>query len=63
MTLRRYEKVSDYKTLTQQSIKREMIINLDDLVKYLNDHLDELSRQDAVKISVTLNNLMLDLEK
>lgn len=61
--MRRHEKASDYKTLTRQSIKREMVNNLDDLVKYLNDHLDELSRSDAVKISVTLNNLMLELEK
>lgn len=61
--MRIHEKASDYKTLTQQSVKRELVNNLDDLVKYLNDHLDELSRQDAVKISVMLNNLMLDLEK
>lgn len=61
--MRIHEKASDYKTLTQRSIKREVVNNLDDIVKYLNDHLDELSRADAVKISVTLNNLMLDLEK
>lgn len=61
--MRKHEKANDYKTLTDQSVKREMITNLDDLVKYLNDHLDELSRHDAVKISITLNNLMLNLEK
>lgn len=61
--MRKHEKASDYKTLNYLSIERELISNLDDLVKYLNDHLDELSRQDAVKISLTLNNLMLDLEK
>lgn len=59
--MRRHEKASDYKTLTGQSIKQEIINNLDDLVKYLDDHLDELSRQDGVKISVTLNNLLKDL--
>lgn len=61
--MRIHKKASDYKTLTRQSIKREIINNLDDLAKYLDAHLDELSHQDAVKISVTLNNLMLDLEK
>lgn len=59
--MRIHEKVSDYKTLTQQSVKRELVNNLSDVVKYLNDHLDELSRQDAVKISVSLNNLLKDL--
>lgn len=59
--MRIHEKASDYKTLTQQSVKRELVNNLDDLVKYLNDHLDELSRQDAVKVSVSLNNLLKDL--
>ena len=61
--MRRHEKASDYKTLNTLSIHREMYKNLDDLAKYLNDHFDELGRGDAVKISVTLNNLMLDLEK
>lgn len=61
--VRRHEKASNYRTLERIAIKREAVKNLSDLANYMRDHLDEISRSDLIKISVALNNLILDIEK
>ena len=61
--MRKHETAKDYKTLTDQAVNWEMCDNLKTLVSYLNKQADNktLSRSEAVKVSVTLNNLLKDL--
>lgn len=61
--MRKHETAKDYKTLTDKAVKWEMCDNLKILVDYLNKQAKEekLSRNDAVKVSVSLNNLLKDL--
>lgn len=57
--MRKYETAKDYKTLTDSAVRWEMEDNLKALVDYLNN--EPLSRSEAVKASVSLNNLLKDL--
>lgn len=57
--MRKYETTKDYKTLTDSAVRWEMEDNLKALVDYLNN--EPLSRSEAVKVSVSLNNLLKDL--
>lgn len=57
--MRKYETAKDYKTLTDKAVRWEMEDNLKALVDYLNN--EPLSRNEAVKVSVSLNNLLKDL--
>lgn len=57
--MRKYETAKDYKTLTDSAVRWEMEDNLKALVDYLNN--EPLSRSEAVKVSVSLNNLLKDL--
>ena len=61
--IRKTETSKDYKTLTDQAVNREMCDNLNKLVKYLNEQAEQetLLRSEAIKISVSLNNLLKDL--
>lgn len=61
--MRKHETLKDYKTLTDQAVNREMCDNLKTLTIYLNDQAkaDTLLRSEAVKIFVSLNNLLKDL--
>lgn len=61
--MRKHETAKDYKTLTDQAVKWEMCDNLKTLVDYLNKQAKEetLLRNEAVKVSVSLNNLLKDL--
>lgn len=58
--IRKKETSKDYKTLTDSAVKWWMEDNLKALVDYLNN--EPLSRSEAVKVSVALNNLLKDLE-
>lgn len=58
--MRKHETTKDYKTLTDSAVKWWMEDNLKVLVDYLNNK--PLSRSEAVKVSVALNNLLKDLE-
>lgn len=58
--MRKYETAKDYKTLTDSAVRWEMEDNLKALVDYLNN--EPLSRSEAVKVSVSLNNLLKDLD-
>lgn len=57
--MRKCETAKDYKTLTDSAVRWEMEDNLKALVDYLNN--EPLSRSEAVKVSVSLNNLLKDL--
>lgn len=57
--MRKQETTKDYKTLTDSAVRWEMEDNLKALVDYLNN--EPLSRSEAVKVSVSLNNLLKDL--
>ena len=57
--MRKHETAKDYKTLTDKAVKWWMEDNLNTLVDYLNNK--PLSRSEAVKVSVSLNNLLKDL--
>lgn len=57
--MRKHETAKDYKTLTDSIVRWEMEYNLKALVDYLNNA--PLSRSEAVKVSVSLNNLLKDL--
>lgn len=61
--MRKHETAKDYRTLTDQAVNWEMRDNLKTLVDYLNKQEKEktLLRSEAVKVSVTLNNLLKDL--
>ena len=61
--IRKTETTKDYKTLTDSIINWEMCNNLKALTNYLNEQAnnDTLLRSEAIKISVTLNNLLKDL--
>lgn len=61
--MRKHETAKDYKTLTDKAVNWEMWGNLKTLVDYLDKHAieEKLSRNDAVKVSVSLNNLLKDL--
>lgn len=61
--MRKHETAKDYKTLTDKAVKWEMCDNLKTLVSYLNNQVDNdtLLRSEAVKVSVSLNNLLKDL--
>lgn len=61
--MRKHETAKDYKTLTDKAVNWEMCDNLKILVDYLNKQAkdEKLSRNDAVKVSVSLNNLLKDL--
>lgn len=61
--MRKHETAKDYKTLTDQAVNWEMCDNLKTLVDYLNKQAKEetLLRSKAVKVSVSLNNLLKDL--
>lgn len=61
--MRKHETAKDYKTLTNQAVNWEMCDNLKTLVDYLNNQAKEetLLRNEAVKVSVSLNNLLKDL--
>lgn len=62
--IRKTETAKDYKTLDNKAIKWAICDNLQAFVNYLNHNLpvDKISRQKAIKIAYTLNNLMKDLE-
>lgn len=62
--MRKYETAKDYKTLTDRAIRWTIEDNLKALVDYLNNgplNDEPLSRSEAVKVSVSLNNLLKDL--
>lgn len=61
--MRKHETAKDYKTLTDKAVNLEMCDNLTALSNYLSKQVKEktLSRSEAVKISVTINNLLKDL--
>jgi len=61
--MRKHEAAKDYKTLTDKAVKWWMEDNLKVLVDYLNKQAKEetLLRSEAVKVSVSLNNLLKDL--
>lgn len=57
--MRKHETAKDYKTLTDSAVKWWMEDNLKAFVDYLNN--EPLSRNEAVKVSVSLNNLLKEL--
>lgn len=57
--MRKYETAKDYKTLIDKAVRWEMEYNLKALVDHLNN--EPLSRNEAVKVCVSLNNLLKDL--
>ena len=61
--MRKHETAKDYKTLTDQAVNWEMRDNLKTLLSYLNKqaHNKTLLRNEVVKVSVSLNNLLKDL--
>lgn len=61
--MRIHETAKDYKTLTDKSVNREMCNNLKTLIDYLNEQAKDktLNRSEAIKVSVSLNNLLKDL--
>lgn len=61
--IRKTETSKDYKNLTDSAVNWEMCKNLDTLVSYLNDQTDKetVLRSEAIKVSVSLNNLLKDL--
>lgn len=61
--MRKNETSKDYNTIQGQIIRYQINEDLEKLTIFLNDHLDEISRHDAIEIAVMLNNLMLKLEK
>lgn len=58
--MRRTETEKDYKSLTDKAIKWYIESNYKQLQKVLQD-LDSLDRSKQIKISVTLNNLLRNL--
>ena len=61
--IRKTETAKDYKTLTDSAINWEMCSNLKALTSYLKEQAKDgtLSRSEAIKIAVSLNNLLKDL--
>lgn len=61
--MRKHETAKDYKTLIDKAVRWEMEYNLKTLVDYLNKQAkdERLLRSEAVKVSVSLNNLLKDL--
>lgn len=58
--MRRTEKASDYKSLTDKAVKWYIESNFKQLEKVVKD-LESLDRSKQIKISVTLNNLLRNL--
>lgn len=63
--MRKTENMKDYSTLTDNAISFYALRNLEALVQLLNDKMpdDKLSRRELIKVSVSLNNLLKELEK
>ena len=63
--MRKTETRKDYSTLTDDAINYYVVSDLKALTELLQNKMPEgkMSKKDLIKVSVSLNNLLKDLEK